>query len=162
MKSPILFVFVLIITLFFFNSAKAQFGWQWGFATVNSVDIEANPVAVDKVGNVFVAGYNENGDSVVFGSITIYNPTHNRQLIIAKADSFGFIWAKGSQNGFSMPVNVATDDSGNVYLLGEYYGDSINFDTFTFINPNYSTSFMADYLVKYHLQAPYFGQKIYL
>ncbi len=136
MKNVLFISFVLLGNLFCPVAADAQTGWKWGIACKNTTMLDAWPMAIDKSGNVFLSGYNYKGDSVVFGTITVYNPAHNQQLIVTKADTAGnFIWAVGTQQSQVSPISLATDVNGNVYSLGWYDSSNVSIGSYTLTNP---------------------------
>jgi uncharacterized delta-60 repeat protein len=77
-----------------------------------------NAIAVDSLGNVYVAGWSagtENTDYVVIK----YNSNGDQQ------------WAQrynGVGNGYDAPYGIALDTSGNVYVTGTSTGDETGFD----------------------------------
>ena len=81
--------------------------------------------APDKGGNVYVVG--DVGDTVLFGNDTIKQPLNSYNAFLAKYDSNGnFIWVRKSNGigsiGASSGEGIATDDSGNVYIAGNFFG----------------------------------------
>jgi hypothetical protein len=115
-------------------TVSAQIGWKWGFGSLNNTQVEAGFIAADNSGNVYGTG-TTSGDSTNYGPYTIYNPGLFDQLFITKADSSGYAWVKGSQNGYCFPRGIATDDSGNVYVLAACADTMVSLDTFHIVNP---------------------------
>lgn len=87
-------------------------------------------VTTDKLGNVIVGGYFKSG-SITFGTTT-FSTAGQQDVFVAKYDSSGnALWAKRAGGILNDVGNsVATDDSGNVYLSGEFASSSISFDSF--------------------------------
>jgi uncharacterized delta-60 repeat protein len=84
----------------------------------NSTD-NANDLAVDNSGNVYVTGESI-GSGTNYDSTTIkYGPDGN-QLWVARYN--------GPTNGYDDSKALAVDNSGNVYVTGECYGSSITYD----------------------------------
>jgi hypothetical protein len=108
----------------------------WARQTVGSVADYAKSVAVDGVGNVYVAG--KFYGTANFGATTLTNSTNggvfNNDGFVAKLDAAGnFLWAKqtGSTNGDVR--SVAVDGSGNSYLTGLFQG-TVSFGGTTLTN----------------------------
>ncbi|TRZ70083.1 MAG: T9SS C-terminal target domain-containing protein [Bacteroidetes bacterium] len=103
--------------------------------------------ATDGSGNVYVMGYI--GDpSVTFGTITLTN-NGGYDMYIVKYDASGnVLWAKsagGSNNDCG--YGIATDGSGNVYVLGDFTSSSITFGTIKLTNAASGKTDM--FIVKY-------------
>lgn len=129
------FIYVIVLASFCSFKAHAQGGWKWA---VNSSNVDIFDVwlsDVDRSDNIVIAGLNEGGATTTLGSITVSN-TGTEQIIVAKADSSGnFLWALGTQNSNAWPANIVSDDSGNIYLLGHYYGTNCSIGAFSLANP---------------------------
>jgi len=95
----------------------------------------ANAVTVDVFGNVYIAGY-FTSDTIHFGSILITNPDSASLVFLAKYDSNGnVIWAKSAGvTGDEAANAIVTDAAGNVYVAGQFQGDSMTIGNTTFIN----------------------------
>ncbi len=95
-----------------------------------------NGIAVDNLGNVYIAGYFQG--EFIFNNIP-YSTTGNRDGFVAKYDAAGNpLWATvggGSSNEFFNKIAVDTDGS-NIYVTGEFESDSILIDGITLINKN--------------------------
>ena len=116
--------------------AYAQDGWQWGKIGNNygfTVDQMGHAVT-DTSGNVFATMTNSLGDSLRFDSVMLYNPDAYSQTVVVKYDSSGnLIWATGTKNSNTRPIDLATDRAGNLYFYGEY--ESVfSLGTFTLTN----------------------------
>ena len=103
----------------------------WANSYGNSGFDLPNATTIDKMGNLYVAGF--------FGGTVDFDPSSSttskssndgsRDIYIAKYSSEGvFQWvnAVGSEET-DEPLSVALDDSLNVFLVG-YYGDNTDFD----------------------------------
>jgi hypothetical protein len=106
-------------------------------------DFSSFSLVLDSIDNFYVTGY-YSGDSLSIGSTTLSNPafdtTYNENMFLAKFDSLGnSIWViSNSNNVYCEGWNVDLDASGNVYVVGQYGGDSLTFDTITVFTTYYS------------------------
>lgn len=104
-------------------------------------------VAVDKTGNVYVAGYFKSS-SLVFGTTTLTNAGGNTyDLFLVKYDPSGTVlWAKSAGGtGDDRAYSVAVDTLGNSFLTGYFVSSTITFGTL----PLNNTGALDLYLVKY-------------
>jgi len=111
----------------------AQVGWQWGIGG-NNDGIDVYQMTIDKAGNSFVAGSVFAVEPFfTLGADTVYDSSINYQMIITKTDSSGnVLWVKGTQNGNIYPTSLATDTSGDLYVIcNNYYSNVLSIDTFT-------------------------------
>ena len=142
-------VLILSMLLFCVYAAPAQtLGWQWGVAgnTYHSQGMQVMATTTDAAKNVFIAGYTPGTDSVSFGANTVYNVGRYQQIIVAKTDSSGnFIFADATQKTDAWPINIATDATGNVYLLGMYDSSYCKVGSVILSNPAYNLMY---FLVK--------------
>ena len=130
-------------------SAPLSFSAMWARGTNYSVgngSDEAYSVAVDSLGNVFVAGY-YNGDLNV-GGIILPDYSGSDFFVVKYNSSGNVVWAKSNNNSAAnsndYAKSVAVDLNGNVYVAGSYDGDLNVGGT---ILPNYSGSDL--FVVKY-------------
>jgi type IX secretion system substrate protein len=131
-RYPIFFVvFATIIAASF--HAGAQAGWRWGIGSTGTSGTiyQVGAAATDRFGNVFVSGLIGRTGGGVAGIITVgptslTAPWSYGDLVITKADSAGnFLWSiQSTDDHFSnpLPVGMATDDTGNLYLLAVQSG----------------------------------------
>jgi gliding motility-associated-like protein len=142
-------VIILIWVIFFSNICAAQ-AWKWARANTGS-GVDGWAVATDKSGNVFVGGINDGISTATFGAITVpfVGTPSGYQCVIAKYDSTGnCLWAQGTQNGASDLIGIATDPSGNVFMLGIMEDASLRIGTTTLTNiygPADKQYFLAKY-----------------
>ena len=84
-----------------------------------------NSVVVDQLGNVVVGG-NFSSTSDFNPGLGVDNLTSNGNVdaFIVKLDAFGnYSWARGIGNtGSDQATNITSDNSGNVYLTGQFVG----------------------------------------
>ena len=111
----------------------------------SSVNAYASKVAVDLVGNVYIAG-NYYGTRLLFGNDTIKNIAWERPFFV-KYDALGNIqWVKSTtKNDPCIISSVATDLTGNVIIAGEF-NDTLILNEDTLINTGPSGNwFVAKY-----------------
>lgn len=106
----------------------------------------AYSVITDPSGNIYQTGYFL--DSIVLGSATLTS-SGTGDMFIVKYDTNGnVLWAKKAGGGKDDCGNsVATDTSGNVYIVGYFESTSIVFDSITLNNSGYEWGDM--FIVKY-------------
>ncbi|MDB6020074.1 MAG: hypothetical protein JWR19_4563 [Pedosphaera sp.] len=108
---------------------------------------QANALAVDGNGNVFVTGTFQ--ATAKFGNITLTNTTSTptNRIFIAKYDTDGnVLWAQQAGGNIVNQVNgMAVDAAGNVYITGFYQGNAV-FGNTNLTTPIFtSKSFLAKY-----------------
>jgi hypothetical protein len=145
-----------IAGLLMYVSVGNTYGQDWGWArsadlnkaySVTSAN-EGWPVASDKEGNVVMAMWNS-ADSMVLGSYRFHSLIYKKQVVVARYDAWGeLLWAMGSSNGNSVPIDIALDHNDNVYLYGYFTGDSIQFGTHSIVRTNSSIT-NSCYIVKF-------------
>lgn len=136
---------ILFWAIFFTMPTYAQ-NWVWSKGNTGA-SMDAWPVATDKYGNVFTGGYRWGTTPAVFGTTTvpIAGSGVGYQCILAKYDASGnFLWAKATGHGEANLIGLATDQSGNVYMLGTMYTTSLKVETITLSN---TTSSDAQYFL---------------
>lgn len=100
----------------------------WAKSNTGPPDVQSKGIAVDRFGNVYVAGrYN---GAPTFGSITLPAAT-DYDFLLVKYDSFGnALWARRAGGGrLDYGAAVTTDPFGNVYVTGYFESGSITFGT---------------------------------
>jgi gliding motility-associated-like protein len=87
----------------------------------------ANGIATDNQGNVVITG--QFRGTADFGPFDLVSSGNSMDIFIAKLDANGnWLWSKGGQSaGIDRGLDVATDDSGNIYACGQF-SDDITFD----------------------------------
>lgn len=110
-------------------------------------------VDTDPSGNVYITG-EFHSMTMTIGPYTLTNqnvtPGFDRSdMFIAKYDANGnVLWAKSAGGNQSETVNsLSVDTAGNVFLPGNYFGDTITLgsSTFTNMNPQSTNIFLAKY-----------------
>ena len=115
-------------------------------------DDEANSVAVDTLGNIYITGF-FSSPTITFGSTTLTNvgdtnSSPGQDIFLAKYDAAGnLLWAKSAGGiSYDRAISVAVDASGNAYLTGGYNSPTISFGSDTLINVSSSEDiFLAKY-----------------
>lgn len=134
MKNLLIIPIILSLHLIDPCNAHAQTGWKWGkgCTAYGSVEIDAWAAAADKDGNVYAGGVIFSADSTRFGPFTVYDPGDTSKLFITKADSLGtYQWVLHNQVGVALPQCMATDTSGNLYILALYGSPTFKIGTVT-------------------------------
>jgi len=149
-KKRLLFLIKTIATACFINFTagltNAQtIDWRWAKGSTGTGDEEGWCVAADKSCNVYIGG--SYAGSIAFGGTTLPAATVS-SAFLAKYDSSGnVLWATSSGAGdLTQATGVVTDVNNNVYLTGQFSGDSIVFGNTVLYNSsgNYSV-FLAKY-----------------
>ena len=139
------FYFIIITLLSIANTASGQ-SWQWALAATGSNT--GSVVCSDAAGNVYVAGYFVGSLALGNDTITDNNGPY-QNVFIAKYDpSANILWVR-SCNGYADVEGVSADAAGNVYVVGNFYTDSVSFGSTTLINPNPGGQNSNIYFTKY-------------
>lgn len=109
-------------------------------------------ISLDNNNNVFITG-NFTSNSISFGNITLQNSFLSYpDLFVVKYDNNGnATWAKnfGGNTGFPSETSnsIATDNSGNSYIVGKTGSDSISFDNGLsyIVEENFSNFFLVKF-----------------
>ncbi len=123
----------------------------WAKSAGGNDDDGVSSIAIDKSGNVYVAGA-FNSTSITFDSITLINTSDYNEYdgFIAKYDNNGnVLWAKSASGKSDEEVrSISADPYGNIYMTGKFESSSIIFGTTTLINSSFSINM---FIVKYNL-----------
>lgn len=116
--------------------------------SAKKMNVSISVMITDNTGNLYISGaYN---GTQVFGSDTLSSLGYS-DLYLAKCDPSGsFLWARsagGVTNG-EYPGSMILDNTGNIYLTGEFYSDTIHFDSVSIANEGNSDSDF--FIVKYN------------
>jgi uncharacterized delta-60 repeat protein len=121
--------------------------WAWAKKSAGVKDDDYSwSMTKDKNENLFVIG-RFNGDSIQFGNIILRAPGGG--IFVVKYDASGnVIWGRtDAGNANSDAISIATDQGGNVFVAGTFYGSSITFGNITLTRtPN---GFFDTYIVKF-------------
>ena len=131
-----------------FNSLGSAL-WASSFTgTVWWAAIEANAVACDIAGNIYVSGYFDS--SVTFGSLTLTDPNNSgyNKFIFKISTNSTPLWARyGDEYGNSSASSyskICTDAIGNVYISGGFHNNII-FGSDTLHQAGYIGLFVAKF-----------------
>jgi hypothetical protein len=149
MKKIISHIAVICFLCFLSIAPYAQTpNWLWAKAAGGTFNDEATSVAVDALGNTYVAG-EFLSTAITFGSTTFTNNVDTTQrMFLAKYDANGnVLWAIRSDepphNANVYSVTCAVDANGNCFVSGYFEGDTLFLGPYTIIYPN--TIFLAKY-----------------
>lgn len=107
----------------------------WAKSTGGSSDDYGMSVCTDALGNIYVAGFFYS-DTVLFATDTLINTEGSSDIFILKYDPNGNPqWAKSAAgNSYDYSYSIATDVSGNIYLAGGFFSDSVSFGSLVLTN----------------------------
>lgn len=139
---------LLIVNIIFSFASHAQSpSWIWAKRPVSNSGDNANCVAKDASGNIYVAGA-FNAASITFSSTVLSNAsTGSSDIYIVKYDPSGNpIWAKrAGGSGTDQPLAITVDAAGNVLVVGYYASPSIVFGSSALTNIGSNDGFVAKY-----------------
>ncbi len=126
----------------------ASFDFSGNLIWVKKIDgIAGNyaDIATDNYGNVFITG-DFWGSSISFSGTTLINNGQG-DLFIAKYDVLGNLqWVKSAGNSsMEMSTGIATDNLGNAYITGDFYGSTLTLGSTVLLNTGASDIFIAKY-----------------
>ncbi len=104
----------------------------------------ARSITSDALGNIFVAGWFD-GTYVKFDTTSLTNggPEKENFFIVRYDPSVNLVWAKTSTNNYDdLATGIATDDSGHIYVAGNY-SDTMVFDGTTLISNGVVNMFLT-------------------
>ena len=109
-----------------------------------------NSVAVDPVGNVFVAGYFASSSITIGSNVLLNKGSGSSDIFIAKYSSTGtLLWAKSVGGAaFDYINSLAVDNTGNAIIGGYFKSSSMDFGNGVSLN-NTTTGYVKDFLVKF-------------
>ena len=124
----------------FVGKLDANGNWLWVKRVGDQGYERCYSIAVDSAGNVYITGLFSGG--VNFGDINLISSGWNG-IFVAKLDTDGnWLWARraGGTTGSAVSYCIAVDSFGNVYLSGNFRGNTAAFGTTTLVSSNYSYS----------------------
>lgn len=118
----------------------------WAKSAGGSNHVYGESITTDSLNNLYVTG-SFYCPTILFGSTTLTNMGSN-DIFITKYDSLGnVIWAKGIGGGGGESPNSIASNSSGIYVVGEFWSPSLNFDAITLTNNATSNTnlFIAKY-----------------
>jgi hypothetical protein len=128
MKGTYIFLF------YFFNICflQAQIPeWIWAKSAGSNWSDISNDIITDTNGDIYISGYAE--DTIIFDSITLYS---SGNFIVKYASTGQILWVKKTsyvQDPYFKPVTVTINPDNNLFIHGEYYGDTTVFGNDTLL-----------------------------
>lgn len=119
----------------------------WANSAIGTDDDNGIGISSDNDGNVFLTGFFAS-ETISFGAITLTGNGYDN-IFVVKYDAAGSVeWAKsegGDDNDEGM--NISVDNSGNVFVVGEFESNTITFGSTTLTNSivDYSDIFITKY-----------------
>jgi hypothetical protein len=106
--------------------------WAKSAGGIKSDRVES--VIADSAGNIIVGGYFYS-PAITFGTATLTN-AGNCKVFLAKYDNNGnVLWAKSEGGDFNGETgSLASDNSGNIFMVGYFGNNTIIFDAYTLVN----------------------------
>jgi hypothetical protein len=143
-----LFIGSCIVFLATVKTQAQTIPFQW-LEQLNGQNASVHPkkLATDSESNIYITGYF--GATLYAGNDTLYanNPPFT-DIFLARCDSAGnIVWARSFGSADTdYSYSITTDSEDNVYICGQFYGDSLVFDIFTLYKEgNYSAGFWAKF-----------------
>lgn len=119
----------------------------WANAGGGSGSDVGNAIAVDAIGNSYVAGYFTG--TATFGTNTLVSAGHTDIFIAKYASNGALLWVRRAGGpGYDAAKGIAVDAAGNCYVTGAYEGVAY-FDGSTSLTNTSPTSYADLFLVKY-------------
>ena len=120
---------------------------QWAMGCGGIRWDKSKDIAIDALGNIYLTG-NFESPSITFGNITLINtsPPGYANIFVVKLDPSGnSVWAiKGEGSGYQNGGGLSLDQSGNVYISGDFGGSTLNLGNLTLLNSgSYGDFFIA-------------------
>ena len=123
----------------------------WAKSAVGAGADDANAIATDASGNIFVIG--DFDGTLIFDTITLTRTgSANSDIFLAKYSSNGdILWAKNSSGLTSyiptndLGISVAVDASGNAYITGRFESPTFTLDTISLTNAGEADIYLAKY-----------------
>lgn len=123
-------------------------GVNWAKSAVgedNNRNDGGTALAIDGSNNIYITGY-FSCQSITFGSITLDNESifGSADIFLVKYDDQGTVlWGKRAD---AAGVNdIACGANGNIYLVGEFDTDNLDFGNFTIVNNGSTDVYLAQY-----------------
>lgn len=117
----------------------------WAKSFGGNADDYGAAITVDGNGNVYAAGY-FNSSPLNIGTTTLTN-SGDKDLFIVKYNTAGdFQWARSATGTYDdEATGISSDNSGNIYITGIFWSNSLSFGTNTVNNNGSPDLFLAKY-----------------
>src|SRR5688572_760606 len=139
-----------LFIIFLIFCQKLGYSQSPDWSSVKSIDANSGSsshVAIDPSGNVYVAcGFNT--ATIFVGSIMLTNAAAGSDdILIVKYDASGnMLWAKSAGgNSTDLPMGIATDVYGNVYITGYFKSPNISFGSTILTNAGNNEFYIVKY-----------------
>ena len=142
MKKTSLFILLILCTTFVFAQREV---WQWAKQVGGSNADQSHSIVTDSSGNSYVTGYFQGTAS--FGSTTLTS-SGDADIFVIKLDSGGnCLWVKqAGGNKLDVGFGIATDSSGNSYIIG-YFTGTADFGNTTLTSGSIDDTYYSDIFV---------------
>ena len=142
MKKTSLFILLILCTTFVFAQREV---WQWAKQAGGSNADQSHRIVTDSSGNSYVTGYFQGTAS--FGSTTLTS-SGDADIFVIKLDSGGnCLWVKqAGGNKLDVGFGIATDSSGNSYIIG-YFTGTADFGNTTLTSGSIDDTYYSDIFV---------------
>jgi hypothetical protein len=142
---------ITILLIIFFQSfvSLAQVpDWAWAKSIGGNQSDYSHDITCDIQGNAIITG-DFFSTTLTLGAITLNNSGTSSSIFIAKYDSAGnILWAKCAGGiGTSQSLSITSDNIGNSYITGYFFGDTIYFGNIALTN--ISNSYADIFITKY-------------
>ncbi|MEI7674872.1 MAG: SBBP repeat-containing protein [bacterium] len=144
-------------------NSDGTYAWTQTIESATSSDSNyANNIAVDSNNNIYTVGYFYG--NVIFdgpGGVNTKNSPNGLSYLNKYSSSGQYQWTRttsSTSSGYTSASSVAIDPNNNIYVTGDYYGTTIEFNGTD--NPQ-STSNSSVYLTKYSNDGTYLSTRVF-
>lgn len=117
----------------------------WARSPLNGTnDDRGTSVCTDASGNIYFAGYFKS-PMLTFGTTTLVNSGIETSFLTKYDPSGNVLWAISPNGSDNVAYAVKCDNTGNIYLTGNFSSANIVFGTYTLTNTGVSNFFIAKY-----------------
>jgi len=122
----------------FLTKYNPSTGYLWAVAPLSSQATYVKQITCDKEGSVFIAG--DFSGTVNFGNGYSFSCIYSNTFIAKYSPSGDIVWARSVGGDSNSPRCIACDDSGNIYVAGQF-GGYLYFGSDT-LHTTHTTSFL--------------------
>jgi hypothetical protein len=113
-------IYLLITLTLAVNACFAQSAFSWAVTAGGSLPDVSKNIATDAQGNSYITG-DFRSAAIAFGATTFTSPGTTGHMYLAKYDASGnALWSINAAGPQNYGLAVATDNTGNVYLAGNF------------------------------------------